>query len=223
MLKYPCLVLDHDETVVQSEKAIGYPCFCQTLSRIRPRYCLTLEEYVRGCHELGFVDMCRNWFGFSDAEMQEEYNDWMEYVKVHVPDPFPGIQEIIYQQKKCGGLLCVVSHSSNQNISRDYQEHFGLLPDAIYGCEFPKEQQKPSPYPLKDIMHRFDLKPEEILVVDDMKLACQMAQPVNVAVAFAGWGKEDFPEISQEMRKLCRYSFDTTRDLYRFLFESFSV
>ena len=36
MLKYPCLVLDHDETVVQSEKTIGYPCFCQTLSRIRP-------------------------------------------------------------------------------------------------------------------------------------------------------------------------------------------
>ena len=25
MLKYPCLVLDHDDTVVQSEKTIGYP------------------------------------------------------------------------------------------------------------------------------------------------------------------------------------------------------
>ena len=27
MLKYPCLVLDHDDTVVQSEATIHYPCF----------------------------------------------------------------------------------------------------------------------------------------------------------------------------------------------------
>ena len=219
MLKYPCLVLDHDETVVQSEKTIGYPCFCQTLSRIRPQKTITLDEYVKGCHELGFVDMCRQWFDFTDAEMQEEYNDWMEYVKVHVPAPFPGIKEIIHRQRECGGLLCVVSHSSSRNICLDYEEHFGLQPDAIYGCDYPKEQQKPSPYPLEDIMRRFNLKPEDILVVDDMKLACQMAEPVNVAVAFAGWGKEDFPEIAQEMRALCRYSFDTTTDLRRFLFE----
>ena len=219
MLKYPCLVLDHDETVVQSEKTIGYPCFCQTLSRIRPERSLPLDEYVKGCHELGFVDMCRQWFDFTDAEMQEEYNDWMEYVKVHVPAPFPGIDQIIRRQKETGGILCVVSHSSQRNISRDYEEHFGLQPDAIYGCDYPKEQQKPSSFPLEDIMRRFDLKSEDILVVDDMKLACQMAQPVDVAVAFAGWGKEDFPEIAQEMRKLCCYSFDTTTELYRFLFE----
>lgn len=219
MLKYPCLVLDHDETVVQSEKTIGYPCFCQTLSRIRPERSLSLDEYVKGCHELGFVDMCRQWFDFTDAEMQEEYNDWMEYVKIHVPAPFPGIDKIIRRQKEAGGILCVVSHSSQRNISRDYEEHFSLQPDAIYGCDYPKEQQKPSSFPLEDIMRRFTLKPEDILVVDDMKLACQMAQPVDVAVAFAGWGKVDFPEIAQEMRKLCRYSFDTTTELYRFLFE----
>ena len=219
MLKYPCLVLDHDETVVQSEKTIGYPCFCQTLSRLRPGRTITLEEYVQGCNELGFVDMCRQGFSFTDAEMHEEYNDWMEYVKTHVPDPFPGIEKIIHRQKEQGGLLCVVSHSSQKNISRDYDVHFGLRPDAIYGCDFPKEQQKPSPYPLEDIMQRFHLKPEEILVVDDMKLACQMAQPVNVQVAFAAWGKEDFPEIASEMRSLCRYSFDTTAGLYQFLFD----
>ena len=68
-------------------------------------------------------------------------------------------------------------------------------------------------------MRRYDLQPEEILVVDDMKLACQMAHPVNVPVAFAGWGKADFPEIAREMRQLCKYSFDATEELYRFLFE----
>ena len=28
MLKYPCLVLDHDDTVVQSEATVNYPFFC---------------------------------------------------------------------------------------------------------------------------------------------------------------------------------------------------
>lgn len=219
MLKFPCLILDHDETVVQSEKTIGFPCFCQTLNRLRPDRSITLDEYVKGCHELGFVDMCKQWFQFTDAEMQEEYNDWMEYVKFHVPVPFPGIAQIIEQQKARGGILCVVSHSSAKNISRDYQVHFGLLPDAIYGCDYPKEQQKPNPYPLVDIMEQYRLKPEDLLVVDDMKLACQMAHPVKVPVAFAAWGKTDFPEIAREMRELCDYSFDTTAQLYRFLFE----
>ena len=218
MLKYRCLVLDHDETVVQSEKTIGYPCFCQTLNRLRPDRTITLSEYVRGCHELGFVDMCRQWFSFTEAEMLEEYNDWMEYVKHNTPSPFDGISEIIHTQKKQEGLLCVVSHSSSRNIIRDYDVHFGIRPDAIYGCDFPKNQQKPSPYPLKDMMQRFDLKPEEILVVDDMKLACHMADPLGISVAFAGWGKTDFPDIAQEMQELCRYSFSTTEELYHFLF-----
>lgn len=219
MLKFPCLVLDHDETVVQSEKTIGFPCFCQTLSRLQPHQSITLDEYVQGCHELGFVEMCREWFNFSDSEMQEEYNDWMEYVQTHVPVPFPGIHRIIHKQKAAGGLVCVVSHSSSHNISRDYHTHFGTLPDAIYGCDYPKEQQKPYPYPLEDIIRRYRLKPEEILVVDDMKLACQMAEPLKIPVAFAGWGKTDFPDIAREMRQLCAYSFDTTQQLYDFLFE----
>lgn len=218
-MKYPCIVLDHDETVVQSEKTIGYPCFCATLSRLRPGMSISLDEYVQGCHNLGFVDMCRQRFHFSDAELQEEYMDWQEYVRVHVPDPFPGIKEIILKQKEAGGIICVVSHSSKRNIARDYEAHFGLQPDAIYGCDYPKEQQKPFPYPLLDIMKIYGFKPHEMLVVDDMKLACQMAEPLGVPVAFAGWGKTEFPDIAKEMRELCEFSFDTTEDLYQFLFD----
>lgn len=219
MLKYPCLVLDHDETVVQSEKTIGYPCFCQTLSRIRPGQTLTLDEYVRGCHDLGFVDMCRKYWGFTDAELQEEYNDWMEYVRIHIPAPFPGIDRIIRRQKEAGGLVCVVSHSSMRNITRDYDVHFGIRPDAIYGCDLPQPQQKPNPWPLKNIMERYNLSPEDLLVVDDMKLAWMMANPVGVPIAFAAWGKTDFPELANEMRRLCDYSFDSTEDLEKFLFD----
>ena len=48
MLRYPCLVLDHDDTVVQSETTINYPFFCYILDQFRPGATITLEEYVSG-------------------------------------------------------------------------------------------------------------------------------------------------------------------------------
>ena len=218
MLKYPCLVLDHDDTVVQSEKTIGYPFFCYILSQYRPGQSISFQDYVYDCHQLGFSDMCRQRFQFTPQELIDEYEGWMEYVKTHIPAPFPGIGDVIHRQKQEGGLLCVVSHSSVQNITRDYDVHFGVQPDAIYGWDYPEHQRKPNPYPLEHIMERYGFRAKDLLVVDDMKLAWQMVQPVGVEIAFAAWGKTEFPELSQEMRTLCNYSFDSAKELERFLF-----
>ena len=68
-------------------------------------------------------------------------------------------------------------------------------------------------------MERFGLKPEEILMVDDMKLGYTMAQAVGIDTAFAAWSKQDFPALTNEMRSLCRYSFDTAAALGEFLFD----
>lgn len=218
MLKYPCLVLDHDDTVVQSEATINYPFFCYILDQFRPGTKITLAEYVHGCCHLGFSEMCRKWYDFSQQELVEEYLGWQEYIKDHVPAPFPGIDAIIRRQKAEGGLVCVVSHSCIQNITRDYTAHFDLLPDAIYGWDLPEDKRKPSPYPLEDIMARYQLRPEQILVVDDMKPAWEMAKRAHVPIAFAAWGRKDYPEISAEMEKLCDFTFDSTKALEEFLF-----
>jgi len=219
MLKYPCLVLDHDDTVVQTEKTIGYPYFCYILNQFRPGETISFSDYVHDCHNFGFAEMCRKRWQFTQDEQNEEYQGWMEYVLTHIPDIFSGIDTVIRRQKEEGGLVCVVSHSSVQNITRDYQVHFGLLPDAIYGWDYPEHQRKPNTFPLEDIMRRFDLKPQDILVVDDMKLAWMMAHPLDIKIAFAGWGKQEFPELSEEMHTICDFSFQTTEDLEKFLFD----
>ena len=219
MPKYRCLVLDHDDTVVQTEKTIGYPYFCYILDQFRPGETISLQDYVRDCHELGFAEMCRRRWNFTKQEQDDEYKGWMEYVITHIPEIFPGIERVIRRQKEEGGLVCVVSHSSVQNITRDYDVHIGVRPDAIYGWDYPEELRKPNPFPLCDIMSHYGLEPKDILVVDDMKLAWKMAEPVGVEVAFAAWGKQDFPELAQEMRELCTWSFDDPRELERFLFE----
>ena len=219
MLKYPCLVLDHDDTVVQSEATVNYPFFCYILDQFRPGAKITLEEYTRGCFQLGFADMCRKWYGFTEQEIEEEYHGWQAYIVHHTPAPFPGIGNVIRRQKAEGGLICVVSHSCIQNITRDYTAHFGVLPDDIYGWDLPEEKRKPSTYPLEQIMAKYNLKPNQLLVVDDMKPAWEMASKAGVPIAFAGWGRLDCPELSQQMRQLCDFSFPSTEDLEKFLFD----
>lgn len=218
MLKYPCLVLDHDDTVVQSEATVNYPFFVYILDQFRPGTTITLEEYVHGCCNLGFADMCRKWYGFTEQELVEEYKGWQNYIKNHIPAPFPGIERIIRRQKEEGGYICIVSHSSDSNILRDYREHFGMEPDAIYSWDLPENLRKPSTYALEDIMKTYHLAPEQLLVVDDMKPAWEMASRAGVPIAFAAWGRKDYPEISAQMRRLCNYSFDSVSELEEFLF-----
>ena len=219
MLKYKCLVLDHDDTVVQSEATINYPFFCQVLDRFRPGTTITAREYTEGCYHLGFVNMCRKYYDFTDEELETEYREWVAYVKEHIPAIYPGIERIIHRQKQEGGLICVVSQSGSEIIARDYEAHFGFLPDAIYSWDLPKEKRKPSPYALLDIMERYQLTDKDLLVLDDMKTACEMTKNTGVKIAFSGWGKLDFPEVSREMKGLCDFSFDSTEELEKFLFD----
>jgi len=219
MLKYPCLVLDHDDTVVQSMKTMSYPYFLYGLNIFRPGQTISFRDYVSDCHHLGFVELCRVRYGYTDEELSREHDMWMEYVLSHTPDPYPGIADILRRQKENGGLVCVVSHSRKDNILRDYRAHFGFDPDVIYGCELPEEHRKPNPYPLEDIMKRFHLTADQLLVVDDMKLSCKMAAPLGVKVAYAGWNGLGVEEIDNEMKAICDFSFDSTKELEKFLFD----
>ena len=219
MLRYPCLVLDHDDTVVQSEISINYPFFCYILDQFRPGTTITLDQYVEGCSTLGFVEMCRKNYQFTDEELMREYHGWKDYIRTHIPDPYLGIQTVIRRQKEEGGILCVVSHSSTENITRDYMTHFGMLPDDIFDCDLPEDQRKPSTYSLEAIMKKYQLSPKDLLVIDDMKPAWEMASKAGVEIGFAAWGKVGFPTIAKEMEFLCDYSFQSPKDLEHFLFD----
>lgn len=219
MLKYPCLVLDHDDTVVQSEATVNYPFFVEWLKKYHPGRTITQHEYISGCFDPGYIEMCRQWFGFSDEELSQEYAQWKEYIQTHIPESYPGIDQIVSRQKEEGGIICVISQSAQSNISRDYRTHFGVEPDRIFGWDLEPEHRKPSPWALERIMEEYHLSPSQILIVDDMKPACQMARAAGVEIAFAGWGRKEFPKITEEMTALCDYAFDSTEELEKFLFE----
>ena len=72
-------------------------------------------------------------------------------------------------------------------------------------------------------MQKYGFAPKDLLVVDDMKPAWQMASKAGCDIAFAGWGRKDCPEIAEEMERLCTYHFDTPQALEAMLFEDLTA
>lgn len=219
MLRYKCLVFDHDDTVVQSEATVNYPFFVEFLKEYRPGMTITAHQYISECYSPGYIEMCRRRFGFSDEELLTEYNAWKAHIKTHIPDPYPGIGQLLRRYKQEGGILVISSQSAQENILRDYQTHFGMTPDAIYGWDLEAQHRKPNPYAIEQAEILYNLSKTDILVIDDMKPAVEMARRGGVQIAFAGWGRKEFPQICSEMNQLCDFSFYSMEDLEKFLFE----
>lgn len=219
MLKYPCLVLDHDDTAVASELTVNYPCFLDSLKKFRPGETMDYPEFVDWCFNYEFTEFLRVKYQFTEEELLDEYHMWQEYARTRIPPAYEGIREIILEQKKRGGLVCVVSLSSRENILRDYQTHFGIEPDMIFSCNDPREQRKPNPYPLNRIMDCCHLSPDQLLMVDDLPTGYQMASKADVPVAFAAWSRQQSPKLLKAMGEICDFTFHSTEDLRKFLFD----
>ena len=114
MLKYPCLVLDHDDTVVQSEATVNYPFFVEFLKEYRPGMTITQHEYISECFEPGYIEMCRRRFHFTDEELLIEYNGWKDYIRSHVPQAYPGIGHIIRRFKELGGQIVTIGSDAHR-------------------------------------------------------------------------------------------------------------
>ena len=218
-MKYKCLVLDHDDTVVNSTATIHYPCFIEYLEIYYPHLVknYTLESYfVKNFHP-GVVELFVDEIGMSQEELAHEEAYWSEYVKGHIPTAYSGIRELIADFREAGGIIAVDSHSFTEYIIRDWKKNDLPAPDIIYGWDIPKNMRKPAPDTLFDLMKKFDLKPEELLVVDDLKPGYDMARGAGVDFAAAGWAY-DIPEIEGFMRQNCDFYLKTVDDLRKLLF-----
>ena len=217
-MKYKCLVLDHDDTVVRSTATIHYPCFIEYLEKYYPHLAknYTLESYfVKNFHP-GVVELFTEEIGMNEEELRHEEEYWRAYVKNHVPTAYDGIGEIIADFKARGGIVAVDSHSYTEYIERDYKFNSLPTPDVIYGWDIPKDKRKPAPDTIFELMEKYRLLPSEILVVDDLKPGYDMARAAGVDFAAAGWAY-DVPEIADFMRKNCDFYLEKVEELKKAL------
>ena len=104
-MRFPCLVLDHDDTVVNSTAVIHFPSFQAYLAKVRPGVTYTLEEYFRKNFDPGILPLFRDVLGFSDEELEGEFRFWQDWVAERVPQAYPGMREILERMLDSDVLL----------------------------------------------------------------------------------------------------------------------
>lgn len=213
-MKYKCICLDHDDTVVNSTATIHYPCFVRYLREHRPSIAdsYTLESYFVKNFDPGILELLRDKVGLNDEEIRDEEEYWRRYVSEHIPTAYVGISAILTEYRARGGIIAVTSHSFADYIRRDYRYNNLPMPDIIYGWDLPNELRKPSPFAVRDIMSRYSLCDGDILVIDDLKPGYDMARAAGVDFAAAGWAY-DVPSIEQFMRMHCDFYLKEVAEL----------
>ena len=220
-MKFKCLILDHDDTVVNSSASIHYPSFVEYLKIARPELAdnYTLESYFLKNFHPGILSLLCDECGLNETELKEEEAFWREFVKNHIPKAYDGFREIIDRFLREGGIVVVDSHSYSNYIKRDYEANSLPMPTRIYGWDIEPSWRKPSPATVLEVMRDYNLSPSEVLVVDDLKPGYDMARGAGVVFAAAGWAY-DGPELEEFMRKNCDYYLKTVGELSSLLFDS---
>ncbi len=223
-LKYKCLFLDHDDTAVNSTPKIHYKAHLEIMEKMRPEFPVpSLNDWFLKNFDPGIMEYMKEYLGFNDEEIEAEYKIWRKYTSGIIPEFFPGLIEILAEYKRLGGKVIVVSHSESDLIERDYLENkrisnIDFMPDMIFGWTYDESKRKPDPYPVIEGLKRFLLKPEDAVILDDLKPGVIMGKRAGVDIAAAGWSY-DIKEIRDFMRKNCSYYLEKVEDLRSLLFK----
>ena len=222
-LKYKCLFLDHDDTSVNSTPQIHYQAHLEIMKIMRPDFPVpTLEEWFLKNFDPGIMEYMKGELKFDQSEIEAEYKIWRKYTSSIIPDFFPGLIDILIEYKNRGGRVIVVSHSEVDLIRRDYLENIkntGLdfMPDLIFGWTYDESKRKPDPYPVNEGLKACSLKPEDAVILDDLKPGVVMGKRAGVEIAAAGWSY-DIKEIRTFMTENCDHYLEKVEDLKDLLF-----
>jgi len=218
-MKYHCLILDHDDTAVNSTPYLHYPAHIEVMKELRPKENPTsLEGWMIKNFSPGIMEYLVNELLFTPEEIKREFDIWQEFIADKQVTFFPGFIDLLRDYHNAGGILTVVSHSTKEKILQDYASVGAEdLIQAAYGWDFDKSKRKPAPYPVFQILEQFQLNPKDVLIIDDLKPAITMARKAGVAIGAAGWGIL-VPEISDYMKKHSDFFFSTIEDVRKLLF-----
>lgn len=215
-LRVKCLVLDHDDTVVKSTPEINFPSFKKALSVLRPEIELDFERFTELNFIHGFEDLCGKYFAFNEDEMAYQTECWREGSET-VPSAYEGMAEVLHEYVRNGGKVCVSTQSMEMRVLRDYRAAGLPQPDMVFDWEC--ERKKPDPYALEEVMRIYGLRPDEVLMVDDLKTGYIMAKSCGVSFACAGWSDNQIPMIREFMKQNSDYYLERVKDLEGLLYK----
>jgi len=220
-MKYKCLIIDHDDTTVDSTPSIHYLAHREQMKRIgREKEISTLEEWFKVNFDPGFSVYIDSVLKLSEEEKKICYEIWREFTTVLTPPFFEGMLNLLQDFRDKGGVIAVVSHSEADIIRSHYEKQKeipGFAPDIIIGWTGEPEKQKPNTWPVEEVMKEFNLSREDILVVDDLKPGITMAKRAGVDSVGVGWS-HNLPVIRDAISKDCTYFLYSVDELRNIVF-----
>ncbi|MDY6915686.1 MAG: HAD hydrolase-like protein [Candidatus Cloacimonadota bacterium] len=222
-MRYSCLIIDHDDTTVNSTATIHYPAYCEIMNKLRshqPKLKQDLKGWFLKNFDPGVSNYYKKELKFNKKEQKIEYAVWRSYTenKELVPEFYDGILEILVKFQKKGGKVVVCSHSEADIIGNHYRKKGnGFFPELIFGWNDDASKMKPEIYPVQKTMEKFNLQKSEILVVDDLKPGYIMAKRAEIDFAAAGWAHYIIP-IEKFMRNHADFYLSEIEELSRLLF-----
>ena len=216
-MRYPCLVLDHDDTVVKSTPEIHYPAFLEILAALRPEMePPSLEAFMEYCSEPGYFRYCTEILGFQPEDQPFENAVWYRHLENHVPEVFEGFPELIARFRADGGRIFVVTHSQSEIALRDWRENGLGAPDGVFGAELPEEHRKPNVWPLEQIREKWGFAKPQMILVDDLMTGLAMAKNDGIFSVGAGWSHRS-PRVAARVRGCCDRYLTAVEGLYDLL------
>ncbi len=220
-MRYRCLILDHDDTAVDSTPSIHYPAHLAQMRHLeRSEESLSLEEWFKVNYSPGLTSFLDETLGLNDGEKRRFYEIWREFTTASVPPFFPGILPFLKRFCDAGGILVVVSHSEADIIRSHYENQSelpGFIPDRIIGWDGDPNRNKPNPWPVETVLKEFDLRRDEVLVVDDLQPGITMAKRAGVDSLAVGWSHR-LPEIKEDISKKSTYYAENLEELETLIF-----
>jgi beta-phosphoglucomutase-like phosphatase (HAD superfamily) len=208
-LPFACLILDHDDTAVDSTASVHYPAHVEAMRVLRPGLApVDLEGWFLKNFQPGIMPYLEEELGLNPEELAVEFEIWRSFTTRRIPRFYPGILELLGEYQGRGGKIAVVSHSEPDMIREHYRCAGPLLPDLVFGWDAEQDKRKPSPWPVLETLRRLELPASRALILDDLKPGVLMAQAAGVAVAGAGWAHR-IPRIREYMRSSCQAYFES--------------
>ncbi len=220
VVKLKCILIDHDDTSVDSTPQIHHPAHLEQMRRLgRHEESKSLEDWFRMNYDPGIHHYLGEVLKLSPREEKICYGVWRSFTAKTDPPFFPGIVELLSDFTDSGGIVAVVSHSEADIISDHYERQMvipGFRPHEIFGWNGDPSRNKPSVWPVEEIRRRHRLDSGEMLMIDDLRPGIEMARNAGVRSLGAGWS-HDIGEIHDMLRREADLFFDSVDEAIKWI------
>ncbi|ELP95095.1 hypothetical protein EIN_254290 [Entamoeba invadens IP1] len=217
-IRYKAIVIDHDDTAFDSTPSVHYPAYVRYCEEKMPKdfKMLTLEGWYEMLWHSDISVYQKEVMKLTPEEQKIEFFMWKEFVGRFTPNMFPGFLEFLKEFRRRGGIIAVCSHSTQDDIERNYAR-YNFQPEVIYGYsrEHP-EMCKPYTYPIENLKEKYHLEAKDIAMIDDLSPGFQMAKKCGVDCIGVIYGK-GHDTIKGEIAKTCKKTFDTVEGLKEYI------